>query len=240
MLSARSIRALIPISTISIRSVTFTLPRRLTPFKPFTSLVPVRTPFMPPRKRAAAGGSTRTVMSAVKDEDDLTPPPAMSEVESVVNTAVEAVLSRRRRTVKKPTYTEAAADGSEGDEPIEEAKPKRGRKRAVASPDELSAAESAGTDGTVEPAQTPKKKVARKKKGVQVKEEDEDGVTPAKKAATPRKPTPKKSRMAVKDEPEYDEDGNEVVKKKRKVKVIPKVVYDIPPIDRLETTFRGG
>lgn len=206
---------------------------------------------MPPRKRVQPAGapvsarpsrrSTASVANAVKEEEDLTPPPGVSDVESRVNIAVEAVLTRNRRTVRKPTYAEPTEDHEE--EEMMEEKPRRGKKRAaVQSPDELSAAEvdSVASELTPEPAQTPKKKVARKKKAVkEEQEEGEVGATPAKKTPTPRKPTPKKSRMAVKDEPEYDEEGNEIVKKKRKVKVVPKVIYEIPPVDRLETTFKG-
>lgn len=67
--------------------------------------------------------------------------------------------------------------------------------------------------------------------------------TKAKKTRSPKKPTPKKSKLVelgIVEEPiQYDEDGNEIVKKKKKVKVYPKIEYDIPPVERLSTTFRG-
>ncbi len=82
---------------------------------------------------------------------------------------------------------------------------------------------------------TPKKgrKKAPPKKVKQ--EEANDGEA---KEKTPKKATPKKSRVA-KDEPEFDEDGNEVLKKKRKVREYPKKVYEIPEVEKKETTFKG-
>ena len=63
---------------------------------------------------------------------------------------------------------------------------------------------------------------------------------PRKKSTTPKKPTPKRSKLAeLTGEPEYDEDGNEIPKKKKKVKVYPKIEYDIPPVERKHTTFKG-
>lgn len=233
-----------------------------TPFLPLACR-PVLPPIMARKqpgaaapKRGAKRTSTTAAAAAAKgdDADDLTPPPVQSEVESVVDTAVKSVLARRRRAVKKPTYVEEAEGDDGEDEPMVEAgetKPKatRGRKRAAVSPEaDLSAPESDGSDLTAEPASapkpTPKKKTPRKKVKVDPDAEAEDGdadgaATPAKKARTPKKPTPKKSRMAAKDEPEFDEDGNEIVKKKRKVKVVPKLIYDIPAVERLETTFKG-
>nr|ODN80256.1 UV damage endonuclease UvdE [Cryptococcus depauperatus CBS 7841] len=54
----------------------------------------------------------------------------------------------------------------------------------------------------------------------------------------PKKKTAKKSRIA-KDEPQYDENGNEIPKKPKRRKEYPKKVYDIPEVERKTTTFRG-
>lgn len=226
-----------------------------------------RSTTMPP-KRAKAEGQVaappsrpiRKASTAVKtngyaaDADDLTPELTASEKEEYVDQAVQSVLARRRGQKRggagatKPIYTETSIEDDEGVKSVAKSTPEHGKSRKrvapVRSPEEseLSEADTAEIAESVPPAETPKKKGGRKKKAAEVEaDEEDDGATPAKKkkAATPKKPTPKKSRIGVKDEPEYDEDGNEVVKKKKRVKVYPKVVYDIPPVERRETTFRG-
>ena len=113
----------------------------------------------------------------------------------------------------------AHEEDGEADEEVEKPAPKGKKGRKKAAPATLS---------------TPAKRSAKEASSSPLS--DEDGKKPKKK--TPRKPTPKKSRLAV-DEPEYDEDGNEIIKKKRKPKVYPKIEYDIPDVERLETTFKG-
>lgn len=141
------------------------------------------------------------------------------------------------------TATGATSSGSSGTTPTTLTTPKRGRK--------------AGTSVKTEDASTttPKKSARQRKdtsplteaeddefKHESETEDDKATTTPKKKtkakSTTPKKPTPKKSRIA-KDQPEFDEDGNEIVKKKKRVKVYPKIEYDIPAVERLETTFKG-
>jgi hypothetical protein len=144
---------------------------------------------------------------------------------------------------RKEEEEEAYEDGEKSElseeeqhEEVEEkATPKGrpGRKKATAT----------ATEGDpVTPAKrTPAKRSPKEASSSPLTDEDGEDETPQKgkgKKKTPKKPTPKKSRLAV-DEPEFDEDGNEIVKKKRKPKVYPKIEYDIPDVERLETTFRG-
>jgi len=160
--------------------------------------------------------------------DDLTPPPDMGEREAIADRVAEKVVEE---------LNGASSLTPEVEEQVEEAetKPtptpkKRGRKAAPKK------------DGEA-PAVTPKKRVKKESStsGDDYAEgAEEDGVTPSKKAkkSTPKKKTPKKSRVAD-DEPEFDEDGNEIPKKKKKVKVYPKIEYDIPPVEKKTTTFKG-
>lgn len=131
---------------------------------------------------------------------------------------------QKQQEEEEEDYNHRASEEEEEHEEVEE-KPtpkKRGRKKAV---------------GNGTPA-TPAKQEARDPSSSPLTDEDGEKTPKKGKKKTPKKPTPKKSRLAV-DEPEYDEDGNEIVKKKRKPKVYPKIEYDIPDVERLETTFKG-
>lgn len=194
-------------------------------------------------------------------DDDLTPPPPDVSItkEPVSEAAVQAFASnvaansetavkqemeldesaeekpaakrgRRKAALAAQDANAMAVDG-EGEEEAEDVKPKRGRRKTAAvENDESGIAEEKAT-----PKKRGKKAAATAAEGeVENLDLTEDGETPKKK----KKPTPKKSRIA-KDEPEYDEEGNEILKKKRKVKEKPPVVYDILPVERKETTFRG-
>ena len=150
----------------------------------------------------------------------------------------EPIDSEKKPKRARKTPTKTAGVISNGDDFVDEAveeieeKPKRARKtptkKALASDD------SFGDESPLE-EEVEKPKKARKtptKKKAESASGDEDKPKKAKKA------TPKKSRIA-KDEPEYDSEGNEIVKKKRKPKEYKKIEYDIPPVERKETTFRG-
>ncbi len=152
-----------------------------------------------------------------------------SEPEEAEERMEEKPASDRKKAVKKAVKGEEAetahahmSEPEEAEKEVEE-KPKKGRKKAVKKVD------SADEDGQAE--MTPKKKRATPKKTV-AEDGDEDAEKPKKKV------TPKKSRLA-KDEPEHDSEGNEIIKKKRKPKEYPKIEYEIPPVERKETTFRG-
>lgn len=136
---------------------------------------------------------------------------------------------------------------------------KRGRKAKDADADAVAAAKA---DGALEPV-TPAKRARKTPKKNYAEDEDmneeesamngdgddfEAGSESAeekpkkarKKSTTPKKPTPKRSKLAeLTGEPEYDEEGNEIPKRKKKVKVYPKIEYDIPPVERKHTTFKG-
>ena len=168
-----------------------------------------------------------------ESEDDLTPPPDERIPNEMQDLGV-SVKKRKRASAKITTYAEA----SEPEEATKEAekKARKGAKKAVmkaASPDE--AFEDEGNhleEDREEEEEKPKKKKATPKKKKVVEGDEEAEEKPKKRA------TPKKSRLA-KDEPQHGEDGNEIVKKKRKPKEYPKIEYEIPPVEKKETTFRG-
>lgn len=189
-------------------------------------------------KAAPAGNGDMDV------DDDLTPPPP----EPLIKTT-------GRRKAKRISYAEddAPAEEDEAAEQVETtpAKGKRGRGKAAAAAVKKAESEvdsdelrEVDEDDEVDekPVTTPKKRPRKKKadtapatdgEGADGEEGDEKP-TPAK----VKKPTPKKSRL-TKDEPEYDEDGTEIVKKKRKPKVYPKIEYDIPDVEKKTSTFKG-
>ncbi|WWC92830.1 UV damage endonuclease UvdE [Kwoniella dendrophila CBS 6074] len=174
------------------------------------------------------------------DEEALTPITSEQEEETkhIVDEAVDHNLNRRKRSSKKAniSYVDAIGEDEEGSDFAAD------EGGIAASESELSEPE--------EPEPKPKKKTTPKKKAAtprkakpkpkaedeeaDVDEDGEEGETPKK----TKKATPKKSRVA-KDEPEYDDEGNEIVKKKRKPKVYEKKVYEIPDVERKTTTFRG-
>jgi UV DNA damage endonuclease len=167
---------------------------------------------------------------AVDFDGDLTPPPqeVKEETEDLVERAVEKVVGRaeKRKRGKPVSYAEEPGEDGEDEEDVQTKptpKPSRSRRKTAATEDEAFANDPVSVS-------TPKK--GRKNAAAPVEDED----SPKEKKA--KKPTPKKSRLA-KDEPENDSDGNEIAKKKRKPKVYPKIEYDIPPVERKETTFRG-
>jgi len=152
--------------------------------------------------------------------DDLTPPPDTSEMDAITNRVVEQVVDQVNADM-------SFSPSPEVDEEVE-TKPTPKKRVRKAGPKK---------DGET-PKVTPKKRVKKAESGSEGDDyaEGEEGVTPSKKA--PKKKTPKKSRIAE-DEPDFDEDGNELPKKKKKVKVYPKIEYDIPDVEKKTTTFRG-
>ncbi|WVW86898.1 UV damage endonuclease UvdE [Kwoniella bestiolae CBS 10118] len=175
----------------------------------------------------------KTERDTTSDSDEaLTPITSEQEeeVQHAVDDAVERSLTKRKRGAAKKdvSYAEDAGSGSD----------------FAASEMEMDM-ESELSEPEPPKKKTPKKKVTPKKstpKKTKAKTEaNEDGEGEAEEGETPKKAkkvTPKKSRIA-KDEPEFDEEGNEIVKKKRKPKVYPKKVYEIPDVERKTTTFRG-
>ncbi|GFZ49638.1 UV-damage endonuclease [Saitozyma sp. JCM 24511] len=174
-----------------------------------------------------------TVLPKTVDFDgDLTPPPqeVKEKTGELVERAVEKVVGRaeKRKRSKPVSYAEQPGEDGEDEEDVQtKPKPGRSRRKAAVTEDGTFTEESESVSTT-----TPKKGKGRKNASAAMDDED----SPKEKKA--KKPTPKKSRLA-KDEPEYDSEGNEIVKKKRKPKVYPKIEYDIPPVERKETTFRG-
>lgn len=188
------------------------------------------------------------------DTSDLTPPPTTQD------TAVKAEGNGVNGELPTPPLTDSQEEATTT--PV---KPKRGRKTATTTAEDqptpnkrtprASKVKAETTDTLEEPPKvTPRK---RTKKAISSDEEsefndndDSDAGTVASapsgkpgKEAKPKekkekKKTPKKSRIA-KDEPEYDSEGNEIPKKKRKEKVYEKVIYDIPEVEKKSTTFKG-
>ena len=195
--------------------------------------------------------------------DDLTPPPPSpppppslgngdtaqnNMAKKDTNGETEGIDTYAQATSDLPPETEQP-ESEEAEEQVE-SKPKRQRKTATPKKRATKTKPTdEGEDESTEQVEPPK--VTPKKRGTKAQAEspltDLDGgneegsdfgeeAKPKKKRA--KKATPKKSRIA-KDEPEFDEDGNEIVKKKRKPREYPKIEYEIPPVERKETNFKG-
>lgn len=170
------------------------------------------------------------------DEDDLTPPPASDvddeQVEKSLNGAADRVLTKRKRSSKLIVEEEGKMEKGKVSSTKEK---KRGRKTR----DELSAAkkeaEREEEPDVKERLTTPAK---GKKSGRKIKVESTVTAEIEEQEKKPKKKAAKKSRIA-KDEPQYDEEGNEIVKRNRKPRVYPKKIYEIPDVQRKTTTFRG-
>ena len=164
-------------------------------------------------------------------EDDLTPPPAVNTKEETIQAYASHILHQRQ------------ANGNINED-VEEKQPPKRKRRSVKT-------EDGDTAATTKKTRTPRK-AAPQAPMMDVKSADETTEEPKRKTPkkasksatengdreTPKKKTRKKSRLA-KDETEYDSEGNEIVKKQRKRKIYPRIEYDIPPVERKETTFRG-
>lgn len=179
------------------------------------------------RKGKGKAGPTLAAVANGGVDDDLTPPPP----ESIGSAPRTQQSANGKRRAKRISYAEDPVMGGEEEEETEPTRPTRKSKKAKREDSEGVDPEDLDDEKPEVPTiSTPKKKGRKKKSDV----DGEEG-TPAK----AKKPTPKKSRLA-KDEPEYDEDGNEIVKKKRKPKVYPKIEYEIPDVEKKSTTFKGG
>jgi hypothetical protein len=156
-----------------------------------------------------------------------------------VEEMTEQIQGKRRKA--RVSYKEAVPEGEEGEEDPDTRLNKKGKQTPKKVKDEYD------PDGEIdaaedEPAPITPKKGGKKKKAVKsdVDEDGESGEEQTPKEKKPRKPTPKKSRLAImNDEPEYDEEGNEIVKKKRKPKVYVKKEYVIPDVPKKTTNFKG-
>jgi len=136
----------------------------------------------------------------------------------------DAVTPKKRGRKAKDTDADAKLD--DGAEPVTPAKRARKTPKKNYAGDEDLNEEEHATDG--DDFEGGSESVEEKPKKAR------------KKSTTPKKPTPKRSKLAeLTGEPEYDEDGNEIPKRKKKVKVYPKIEYDIPPVERKHTTFKG-
>ncbi|WVQ95791.1 UV damage endonuclease UvdE [Kwoniella sp. CBS 9459] len=208
---------------------------------------PSRTRTQPTRLGVAADMTTSAILpEAAKGGHTL--------VSALEHIPPDLMANERDTTSSEDALTPIASD-NDTDEHVKEAvdeaviRSLAKRKRATkvdldyGEDSELSAPESELSESEV--SEAPKKKTPTKKKKATPKkakvkaenneEGDNDDIETPKKE---KKVTPKKSRIA-KDEPEYDEDGNEIVKKKRKPKVYPKKVYEIPDVERKMSTFKG-
>ncbi|KIR31689.1 UV damage endonuclease UvdE [Cryptococcus deuterogattii MMRL2647] len=179
---------------------------------------------------------TLVAVALSMDEDDLTPPPASDvddeQVEKSLNGAADRVLTKRKRSSKLIVEEEGKMEKGNVSSTKEK---KRGRKTR----DELSAAKKEAEReeelDVKERLTTPAK---GKKSGRKIKVESTVTAEIEEQEKKPKKKAAKKSRIA-KDEPQYDEEGNEIVKRNRKPRVYPKKIYEIPDVQRKTTTFRG-
>jgi len=186
--------------------------------------------------KANVKGKTKVVATTdqVVDSAELAEKRKDIQHQAAEEMATEIQGKRRKARV---SYTENAADEEEAEEEIEDRPAKEGRSTPKKVKDEYEPEEQL-EEVEDEPAPvTPKK--GGKKKAVKT-EDGEEGEEKTPKEKKPRKPTPKKSRLAImNDEPDYDEDGNEIVKKKRKPKVYAKIEYVIPDVPKKTTNFKG-
>lgn len=203
------------------------------PPKNLRNLEQMPAPF-PPSKLPR---ETLLVVALSMDEDNLTPPPASDVEDEQVGKALNGaadrlVLTKRKRSSKLIVEEEGMENG--------EASSTKGKKRGRKTRDELSAAkkeeEREEELDVKERLTTPDK---GKKSGRKIKVESAVTAENAEQEKKTKKKVVKKSRIA-KDEPQYDEEGNEIVTRNRKPRVYPKKHYEIPDVERKTTTFRGS
>jgi UV DNA damage endonuclease len=208
-----------------------TPPPELSPVKP-----------APSKQKGKANGKGKAKAEPAEEEplDSEELASKRKEIEhKAVDEITEEIQGKRRKA--RVSYAEGAADGEEVEEELETRPAKKGKQTPKKVKDEYEPDQE--TDAVEdEPAPITPKKGGKKKAAKSTEEDGEDGEDEEKtpKEKKPRKPTPKKSRLAImNDEPEFDEDGNEIVKKKRKAKVYAKVEYVIPDVPKKTTNFRG-
>ena len=205
---------------------------------PPPELSPVKA--VPSKRKGSAGGKGKAKAEPV-EEHALDSEELASKRKEIEHKAVEGITEeiQGKRRKARVSYKEAAPDGEEIEEELETRPAKKGKQTPKMVKDEYEPDHEteAVEDG---PAPTTPKKGGKKKAAKPAEDEGEDGEGKTPKEKKPRKPTPKKSRLAImNDEPDYDEDGNEIVKKKRKAKVYAKVEYVIPDVPKKTTNFKG-
>ena len=182
----------------------------------------------------------------VKKEPVVEIPNGVIDAEEPVEPVEEKAAAPKRKRASKAKQAEADSEiaGAAGESSEQAAiTPKKKRASKVKAEAVTNGDDQINGDAS-NSATTPKRKRAPKASMKPAPTSDEDASSSLSEAGDEVKPkkekkkTPKKSRLA-KDEPEYDSEGNEIVKKKRKPKVYPKIEYDIPPVERKETTFKG-
>jgi len=207
---------------------------------PPPELSPVKV--APAKRTAKANGKGKAKAelaeeSMADDSEDLASKRKEIEHKAVEEMSEEIQGKRRKARV---SYKEAAPDAEEAEEELESLPARKGKQTPKKVKDEYEPDQEMEPLED-EPAPTTPKKGGKKKAAKKTTEEgEEDGEEKTPKEKKPRKPTPKKSRLAImNDEPDYDEEGNEIVKKKRKPKVYVKVEYVIPDVPKKTTNFKG-
>ncbi|ORX37711.1 UV-endonuclease UvdE-domain-containing protein [Kockovaella imperatae] len=186
--------------------------------RPLVRIVVVQ-PIMARRTRASVAAASA---AAPSNNVAAAPPPTTT-------TMIHALEHIPPAPIIPLPHDELTPLSSEAEEPVEDIKPKR--KKAASKSTSTPKRKRTKAENEVDEATTPAPKAVKK-------EADASPDTSGGSESKPKVKTPKKSRIA-KDEPEFDSDGKEIIKKKRKPKVYPKIEYDIPPVERKETTFRG-
>jgi UV DNA damage endonuclease len=193
-----------------------------------------------PSRKGKSNGKGKATAEPVQ-EDALDSEELASKRKEIEHKAVEEITEeiQGKRRKARVSYAEAAPDGEEVEEELEARPSKKGKQTPKKVKDEYEPEQE--TEAVEdEPAPTTPKKGGKKKAAKPTEEDEEEGEEKTPKEKKPRKPTPKKSRLAImNDEPEFDEDGNEIVKKKRKAKVYAKVEYVIPDVPKKTTNFKG-
>jgi hypothetical protein len=194
-----------------------------------------------PSKRKGKANGIGKVKAEPVEEDALDSEELASKRKEIEHKAVEEITEeiQGKRRKARVSYKEEAPDGEEVEEELETRPAKKGKQTPKKVKDEYEPDQEAEAVEDESAPSTPKRG-GKKKAAKPTEEDEEDGEEKTPKEKKPRKPTPKKSRLAImNDEPEYDEDGNEIVKKKRKAKVYAKVEYVIPDVPKKTTNFRG-
>jgi hypothetical protein len=206
---------------------------------PPPDLSPVKA--VPSKRQAKSNGKGKAKAEPV-EEESLDSEELASKRKEIEHTAVEEITEeiQGKRRKARISYAETAPDGEEVEEELETRPAKKGKQTPKKVKDEYEPDQE--TEAVEdEAAPTTPKKAGKKKAAKSTEEDEEDGDEKTPKEKKPRKPTPKKSRLAImNDEPEFDEDGNEIVKKKRKAKVYAKVEYVIPDVPKKTTNFKGA
>jgi len=207
---------------------------------PPPQLSPVKA--VPSKRKGKANGKGEPKAELVEDDALDSEKLASKRIEiehKAVEEITEEIQGKRRKA--RVSYKEAAPDVEEVEEELETRPAKKGKQTPKKVKDEYEP-EQETEPVEDEPAPITPKKGGKKKAAKPIKEDEEHGEGEDKtpKEKKPRKPTPKKSRLAImNDEPDFDEDGNEIVKKKRKPKVYAKVEYVIPDVPKKTTNFKG-